>query len=666
MCARLSESSVGKTVESANGEVIGTVAAVEGDTAVVEPNPGVMDSIKAALGWERAHEDTVMVHEDAIETTADDVIRLESDPEAPNAQTGTDEPAHSPETDDPTLETEGGSADSDGLERDVATDREQTGDEGITEVERAGPASNTERTEPTDQTTETGGADEPADIDETHPAADTAETGTEPDESAADTDPLRTEERGTFEAPSAADEAVDTDARDGLEETAAIDETATIDGADSAETADTAGPTGVEGTDQADESVDEDDFGEPSWNDETPATGTTADSTEDTPDQGDRGEQGVPDEAASTVDMADERGVTDGETPTESEPDDGAVSDDRSDSETDLADAVTGGVDGGSLEDVSDGLDDADERNPTADVNLADELDTGIDIESVDEPGDTDTVAADAETGDDTSNVVDRLDRSPDLESVVESDEPDERERDAGSRAAAETDLADELETGPDLESVAEADRDPGADIGPDAIEGEPTDTGGGVEAVDRRIVTDEADGIDHRPAETAGDRDRTALEDLETESETAPAEASSTDDDRSRPSGPFSAAVALQRAALKPGTQAIEHGLEFQRELARSALSGQVALQRQQLALLETAASAPFEIAAAMSESDEREVGGRLELVDGVDAMYRKRLVDAGITSLDDLARADVETVAEAAAVTEKRAAGWIEQADG
>lgn len=668
MSTRLSESAVGKTVESANGEVIGTVTEVEGDTAVVEPNPGVMDSIKAALGWERAHEETVLIHEDAIETVGDDVIRLESDPETPDTQAGTDEQVYSPKTGDPSLETGSEPADSDGLERDIDTDRDRVRDEGIAEVERAGPAGKADRTEPTDQTTEAGSADDPVGADETHSAADPAEdeAGSHADESGADADPLRTDKRESFEASSAADEAVDTDSRDGLEEIAAIDEPASTDAPESAETTDAAGPTAVEGTDWTDESGDEDDFQEPSRSDETPATTTASDSMAETPDQGDRGEQGVPDEAASTVDTADEGGVTDRDASTESEPDDEVASDDdRSDSEPGLDEAVTGGVDGGSLEDVSDGLDEADERIPIADADLADELDTGIDIESVGGAGGAETDADEAEADADTSDAADRLDRGSDLESVVESDESDDRESAAGSSAAAEADLAAELATGPDLESVADADRDPGVGIGPDAIEGEPADAEGGVDAVDRRIVTDEPDGIDRQPAETAGDRDRTALESIEPESEAAVGEAVSTDDDRSRSSGPLSAAVAVQRAALKPGSKAVERGLEFNREIARRTLSGQVTLQRQQLALLGTAASAPFELATAMATAGEREVGGRLARIDGLDATDRDRLADANITSLENLARADAETVAEAANVTENRAERWIEQAE-
>ncbi|ELY63799.1 helix-hairpin-helix domain-containing protein [Natrinema versiforme] len=665
MSTRLSESAVGKTVESANGEVIGTVAAVEGDTAVVEPNPGVMDSIRAALGWERAHEDTVMIHEDAIETVGDDVIRLESDPEAPDTQAGTDEPAHSPEADEPVLETEGGAADSDGLERDSAADRDRVRDEGIAEVERAGPAGEADRTEPTEQTAEPNGADGPVRADGTHPAADTTEdeAGTHADESGVDADPLRTDERASLEASSAADEAVDTDSRDGLEETAVIDETASTDAPDAAGATDTAGPTAVEGTDRTDESVDDADLEDSSRSDETPATPTADDSTAETPDQG---AQGVSDEEVSAVDMADVRGVTDGEPSTENEPDDEAASDDeRSDSEPNLSGAVTGGVDSGSLEDVSDGLDEADERSPTADTDLAAELDTGVDIESVSDASGAETDTDEPEAGADTSDVADRLDRGPDLESVVDSDDADERERGTDSSGTAEMDLAAKLATGPDLESVADAGRDPSVGIEPDAIEGEPTDPERGVDAVDRRIVTDETGGIDRRPAETAGERDRTALESIEPGSEAAAAEAMSTDDDRNRASGPLSAAVAVQRAALKPGRNALERGLEFQREIARRTLSGQVALQRQQLSLLETAASTPIEVAAAMATVGKRAVGGRLERVVGLDATDRERLADAGITSLEDLARADSETVAEAAGVTETRAERWIEQAD-
>ncbi|ELZ19412.1 hypothetical protein C477_08758 [Haloterrigena salina JCM 13891] len=53
------------------------------------------------------------------------------------------------------------------------------------------------------------------------------------------------------------------------------------------------------------------------------------------------------------------------------------------------------------------------------------------------------------------------------------------------------------------------------------------------------------------------------------------------------------------------------------------------------------------------------------LESVAGIDADVRERLADAGIATVDDLVRADAETVAEAADVSESDAEEWIDQAE-
>lgn len=51
MCATFSGDDVGKTVRDREGTAIGTVEAIDGDTARVEVDSGVTESIKSALGW---------------------------------------------------------------------------------------------------------------------------------------------------------------------------------------------------------------------------------------------------------------------------------------------------------------------------------------------------------------------------------------------------------------------------------------------------------------------------------------------------------------------------------------------------------------------------------------------------------------------------------------
>ncbi|PCR89977.1 hypothetical protein [Natrinema ejinorense] len=79
MSPTFSPDDIDKAVENANGEAIGPVTEIDGDTARVEPSSGVVDSIRAALGWRRGADDTVRIREDAIASVSDDVIRLESE-----------------------------------------------------------------------------------------------------------------------------------------------------------------------------------------------------------------------------------------------------------------------------------------------------------------------------------------------------------------------------------------------------------------------------------------------------------------------------------------------------------------------------------------------------------------------------------------------------------
>ncbi|WP_222918748.1 helix-hairpin-helix domain-containing protein [Natrinema sp. SYSU A 869] len=670
MCATFSPDDIDKTVENANGEVIGTVTEIEGGTAHVKPRSGVMDSIRAALGWERATGDTVVIREGAVGTISDDVIRLGPEPKDPETAARTD-------IDDAGRDSE----------PDVIVDRGPDSDEAD-EIEPSESAAAGDRNPPGDPVEERGGADElyPDDeiggadeleeTQETHPAADTddADADTAFDEPVADDDSFEADEQREFDAPSAADEIVDTDARDGLKDTAAIDETASTDEPDAAETDEAAGANAVDESTEIGDSDERTDLEDPSRTDES---GRTEIDSSDNAD-----ESGAPDEAASTVDMADERGATDGIQSTETGTTEEGRAGESQSASAGSADAneIDRTVESNSFEDVSDGLDDAEERNPAEDMGLADELDNGIDIES-----------------------------------TAESNETAEHEETAHSRPSEEENLVDELDRGSDIESVTDDDRETDPDIDPDAISGEQTGAEAGVEMVDRRIVTEDDADIDHRPAETAGDRDRTALEDLEMEPEERKTETRASEvaasNDRSQSATPLSAMFAAQRAALEPGKQAVE----LQQRLARNAVSSGMALQRQQLRLAETVASTPVELAATMMGSREEPSRGRreeshagpdrpdegiardhdrtvallerhverleelhrqlaanpdathrrLELVDGLDSMYRERLVDAGITSLDDLAQADSETVADAAEVTEKRAASWIEQAD-
>ncbi len=66
-----------------------------------------------------------------------------------------------------------------------------------------------------------------------------------------------------------------------------------------------------------------------------------------------------------------------------------------------------------------------------------------------------------------------------------------------------------------------------------------------------------------------------------------------------------------------------------------------------------------------AGQEADETEPDvDPLETINGIGPAYAGRLREAGIESIDAIAEADVETIADAAEVPENRAEGWIEAA--
>ncbi|WP_312910823.1 hypothetical protein [Natronosalvus caseinilyticus] len=79
MCATFTADDVGKTVENDEGTAVGVVVSVEDDTAFVEPDPGIVDSLRAALGWSSDPQDAVPLHESDVRAV-DETIRLEAFP----------------------------------------------------------------------------------------------------------------------------------------------------------------------------------------------------------------------------------------------------------------------------------------------------------------------------------------------------------------------------------------------------------------------------------------------------------------------------------------------------------------------------------------------------------------------------------------------------------
>ncbi|ELY67805.1 hypothetical protein [Natrinema versiforme] len=76
MSPTFTDDEIGKPVESADGETLGTVATVDGETAHIDPEPELTDSIKAVLDWEPASGDIVPLEGDAVDEITDDAVLI--------------------------------------------------------------------------------------------------------------------------------------------------------------------------------------------------------------------------------------------------------------------------------------------------------------------------------------------------------------------------------------------------------------------------------------------------------------------------------------------------------------------------------------------------------------------------------------------------------------
>jgi len=72
----LTDAEEGKVVRDQSGNEIGRVVEVEGDTARVDPDPGVTDTVLAKLGWGDRTEGTYELDSSAVDTVTDDEVRL--------------------------------------------------------------------------------------------------------------------------------------------------------------------------------------------------------------------------------------------------------------------------------------------------------------------------------------------------------------------------------------------------------------------------------------------------------------------------------------------------------------------------------------------------------------------------------------------------------------
>ncbi|WP_247002634.1 hypothetical protein [Halosolutus gelatinilyticus] len=253
--------------------------------------------------------------------------------------------------------------------------------------------------------------------------------------------------------------------------------------------------------------------------------------------------------------------------------------------ELNLADELNIGIDADSLEDVGGSDDDreSDRAAASGDRDLTDDVSRGVDVEAaVDDPG--------AEAGDDANDIesmdlADALDRGADLESVAEA-EADESDASKTMELAAERggneEPAAKIDPGVDAVSAAEPDSESKLEIDPETLAGPGADLESGTETAARRSGPDES----------------TSTADGEGRSESDRGRSSSRSSERGGRSSPVDAAFAAQRTAM------------------RAAIEGPLQVQRRTLELTSATTRNYFETVAAMTTpaDDTREERQSLE----------------------------------------------------
>lgn len=566
MSATFTDDDIDKAVENATGEVIGTVTAVENDTARVEPRAGIVDSIRATLGWSRATDETITVHATAVDEITSEAIRLEvasvdALEEAP--QTGPDsaDPDETPARDDASeteLESDDVSRRDAGIEpteepsgaarRDTAAGRDETADRSADERDERDRNAVDQSGEPIapDRLEETEGRLEESDDDETPRSGEI--------------EPSARAERLDDTEPSGEADATETDASD-RESTAASDENPTAEAMSETDVreADRAREPTETVTESDVRDVAEPDADETSGSPQATSGPRTAAQSESI-GAAESSEPADTMGASETTDATRSSEPIDGATvqnrATDHNPETGAVESaaetesETSTEETDSADEIGTGPDiESALEsDEGDGGSETDERD------VADEIGTGVDIESAAESADTGDRGPDSDPSEtEAMDLTDELDRGVDIESATEAaprreSEGSESEADTGTEADPDV----EIDTGADLESAVEPDR---------------------------------------RPDETAGDRSSPGSEEGRADRGRK----------RRRAGSPLTAMLAAQRTALAQGQDALRRSFAVQQRAARSTVETPLLVQRQAIETAQTATRSYFDAVGAL-----------------------------------------------------------------
>ena len=198
------EDDIGKSVENAVGDEIGVITDVDRETAYVDPEPGMINTIKAVFDWEGSADETVPLADDAVKNITADTVQIEQAAPAESITTEAD-----PDDD---FEDVGPDADDAGEKRDVDYAPGQPVESTVTETETDSPDSDlgTGADELGDPVPETSGGVEDAEGRD----SDTRHTAEEP-EPAQEVDPM-----GEIDDT----DEIDPERQDPLEESGGIDD----------------------------------------------------------------------------------------------------------------------------------------------------------------------------------------------------------------------------------------------------------------------------------------------------------------------------------------------------------------------------------------------------------------------------------------------------------
>ncbi|SFG55197.1 hypothetical protein SAMN04488063_2390 [Halopelagius inordinatus] len=76
MTVTFTDDDEGKEVVDASGNTLGLVTEIDGETAYVDPDPSLTDTIKADIGWSDSDSDAYTVDASAVETKASEKLHL--------------------------------------------------------------------------------------------------------------------------------------------------------------------------------------------------------------------------------------------------------------------------------------------------------------------------------------------------------------------------------------------------------------------------------------------------------------------------------------------------------------------------------------------------------------------------------------------------------------